>query len=147
MIERVIDLVCQNARPGSGTNLEGFVTDADFYLWKSGFLDAIRVRQTDRPQRMLEIEATVTDKAQSLQEVAWALREAWTNLAYADFEASSCRWYREGTVLDFVTIMRERGVFVTGRMFATGTSQAELVARFVRDFGPMYGELQSLSEE
>jgi hypothetical protein len=142
MIERVIQMVSTGSYPSSGEGLARFATDAQHYLSQGGILEDVEVDPTDEPTRLLAIRATVTSRAQTLQDVSRTLRQAWTALAYAEFEASSCEWYEDGTILRFVTAMRQGGgVFVSGEVIAQGGPYAQLVERFEHDFGDMHGGL------
>ncbi|MGB2718033.1 MAG: hypothetical protein WBC51_27850 [Vicinamibacterales bacterium] len=146
MIEAVIQAVRGQGQPSSGDNLAGFAIDADHYVAEGGALVDVDVRTTDRPECLVEVRATVADHVQSLQDVASALREAWTSLAYSDLQATSCGWYREATVLRFVTAMQRPALFVTGRIVARGGPQERLVERFIRDFSALHGQLPHLPE-
>src|SRR5262245_5359216 len=118
MIERVIRLAVTSNQPSSADNLAGFSADAVHYLGRTGVLDDIQVQHGGEPHCLLDIEAAVTDRAQTLQDVSATLKQAWTALAYSDFEASSCVWYADGAVLRFVTAMEQRSLFVTGVVVA-----------------------------
>lgn len=146
MIEGVIAAVRANSQPSFGDNLLGFSIDADHYVAESGVLVDVDVRTTRDAECLVDVRATVADHVQSLQEVSSALREAWTPLAYSDLQATSCIWYREATVLRFVTAMHDPGLFVTGRIIARGGPQPRLVERFLKDFGALHGPLPSLPE-
>ena len=144
VFESVISEVVSTASASSGDNLTGFVYDAEHYLSENEVLVDVSVRRTAEPRCLLVIDARVTDKATTLQDVASTLREAWVSLAYAEFEASSCAWYREATLLRFVTVMSGPRLFVTGRVIASGGPYDRLVERFVREFGELHGPLDSV---
>jgi hypothetical protein len=142
MIERIIQIVTTGSYPSAGDTLARFATDASHYLSQSGVLEDIDVQQTDEPLRLFEIRATVSAKARTLQEVSTTLRQAWTALAYTEFEASSCERYEDGTILRFVSAKREGGgQFVTGEIVAQGGPYAQLAERFEHEFGDMHGGL------
>jgi hypothetical protein len=140
MIERVIQMLVADGYPSSGDKLAGLSVDAEHYLSQSGILEEVSVRQTGEPECLLAIQATVTSRAQSLQDVSTTLRRAWAALASSAFEASSCAWYQDATVLRFVTVMKG-GVFVSGEVVAQGGPYAQLVEKFEHEFGDMHGGL------
>jgi hypothetical protein len=142
MIERVIQLVADNSYPSSGESLITFSTQAQHYLSQSGVLADLEIRQTDDPLCLLAIQAKVTSRAHTLQEVSMTLRQAWSALAYAQLEAASCERYEDGTVLRFVTATKQGGgLFVSGEVIAQGGAYAGLVGRFEHEFGDMHGGL------
>jgi hypothetical protein len=138
MIERVIQMVSTGAYPLAGEPLARFSEDAQHYLTQGGILDDLFVETTDEPECLLRIEAAVTVRAQTLHDVSRTLRQAWTALAFTEFEAASCDRYSDATLLRFVTAKRESGgVFVTGEVIAKGGAYSDLAERFEHDFGDM----------
>jgi hypothetical protein len=143
IFEHVIQIVTADRYPISGDELARFSVEVKHYLSRSGILGDVFVQETGRPESLLEIQAIVMDRANTLQEVSGALRQAWLAVAYSDFEAATCLWYANGTILRFVTAMdRERGgVYVTGEAIASGGPYERLVERFEHDFGDVHGGL------
>jgi hypothetical protein len=140
MIERVIQMVSSGTYPLAGEPLAQFTADAQMYLGQGGILDDLFVETTDEPNCLVRVEAVVTPRAQTLHDVSRTLRQAWTALAFTEFEAASCDRYSDATVLRFVTAKREGGgVFVSGEVIAKGGEYPKLAERFEHDFGDMRG--------
>jgi hypothetical protein len=143
-IESVIDRLIEVGSPSSGHDLEGFVADADHAIFMSHALTDSRVRLAGDSRALLAIDTTVSATTEKLQDVSRALRDVWAELAYKSLQASAITWYREATILRFATYAEQFGMFVTGRIVASGGPYAQLVDRFERDFGKLSGPLPSL---
>jgi hypothetical protein len=144
MIERVIEAIASDGYPSSGDSLARFATDAEHHLSKSGMLEDVDVDQTGEAKCLLAIRATVTGRARTLQDVSTALRQAWAALGYSDFQAASCTWYSDATVLRFVTGIASQRTFVTGEIVARGGPYEKLVETFEHDFGDVHGGLSPM---
>ena len=143
-IEHVIDRLIEVGSPSSDTSLEGFVIDADHAIFMSHALTNSRVQITGDLRVLLAIDTTVSATTEKLQDVSRALRDVWAELAYKSFQASTITWYREATILRFATYSEQFGMFVTGRIVASGGPYADLAHRFEQDFGKLHGPLPSL---
>jgi len=137
MIEDVIRIWIEQQRVSAGDDLTGFVADADYYFGaQPAFLDVRIIRTTD-PSSLLNAAITVQPEVASVQQISDAFRAAWLNVAYFDFEATSIRWHQEATVLRFITGSPRSRLGVTGTFIASGVQYPELVATFIREFGPL----------
>jgi hypothetical protein len=145
-IDAVIEHLLAIAAPSSGENMLGFVIDLDHALFERPDLTEPHIRATDDPRCLVVAETAVGDSVQSLQEIAAALRDVWDGIAYKDFEASSCVWYEEATVLRFATCLERGHLFVTGRIVVSGGPYPMLVESYNRDFGWLRGPLPSLRQ-
>ncbi len=146
VIESVIDGVIGRHPPSTGGNLGGFLCDLDMAVERSQKLANQRttVLGTPRgqpwgcaegdPRNMLAIEVDVTDKVDSLQDLAQELQRIWGICRYSYFEAASLRWAKEGTVLRFITVIDHDDFFVSGTITAAGPSYPRLVESFERRF-------------
>jgi hypothetical protein len=146
-IDHVIQSLSAAGYPISGDALATFSNAAELHFGKGGVLDHIDVHQTGELERLLEIRATVTKRAHTLQEVSAALRPAWAALAFSEFEASTCTWYQDGTVLRFATAAEQGGrggMFATGEVIVSGGTYSSLVERFENEFGDMHAGLRPM---
>jgi hypothetical protein len=71
------------------------------------------------------------------------LTQALPQLVYNHFSACSVDWYREATVLRFVTVPARWDYCVTGTVLATGPRYPELLAQFEREFSTIHGPIRS----
>jgi hypothetical protein len=143
MIEQVIRVVVSNASMSFGDDLTGFVIDADHALEGEATFENVQIARTDRRESLLEITATVPAGMTTLQDVANALRRAWEFMAYSELQATSVAWFREATVMRFVTASSRGQLCVTGRILVTAPHYDQLVSRFEQDFS-FAEKLQSL---
>ena len=89
---------------------------------------------------MIEIEAVLAEGVDSLQAVANQLKGLWDVLAYNCFEASSIEWYREATILRFVTVNKSEGYYLTGKVRVSGGPYPKLAESFQQHFGELGDE-------
>lgn len=143
MIEETIDLLLARLPRSSGDNLAGFVIDCDFALSElDEVFPVVEVNETQDPRSMVDVAVTVADSVPSIQRVHEALMSAWARLAYREYQAVGCTWYREAMVLRFVTASLGR-LLVTGTIVARGGAYPKVVADFERDFSSLGGTLPS----
>jgi hypothetical protein len=121
------------------------VQDVDYALigMEEKLFSSAEVGSSPDPRSLVNAHVVVSPGAKSLQEVAEGLKRVLQFIAYAHFFAASVEWYREATVLRFVTIISGEQFYVTGTVTASGPGYPELVATFQRDFDHI-GPLQSL---
>lgn len=146
VIESVIDGIIGRHPPSTDGNLGGFLCDLDRAVERSQKLANSRttVLGTPRgqpwgcaegdPRNMLAIEVDVTDKVESLQDLAQELKRLWDMCRYSYFEAASVRWAKEATVLRFITVIDHDDFFVSGTITAAGASYPRLAESFERRF-------------
>lgn len=144
MIERVIADIAGRLPPSSGDNLTGFVIDADHFLGECEALESIHVDRATNPSSLLEIRAVVSASVTTVQEVSHALLDAWQSIAYTHFQASAVHFYKEATVLRFVTVISGDAFYVSGTIRVAGPHYSALVQRYDRDFGASHGPLPNL---
>ena len=132
MIERVIKQVLAAAPLSTGDNLLGF--EIDFAEFVGRRFHDVSVRRTKDPAWVLDARAAPGKRISSLQDVSRRLQAVWAAIAYPEFEASSCVWYREATVFRFVTAVSSEGLCVTGRIVVSGGPYDRMVRVFERDF-------------
>ena len=138
MIENLIDQVVSALPPSSGADLSGFTLDLDHALWKKrGTFTSAQIKRSPDPACLVEVTAVVSDSAKSLQEVKKSLLDIWRSTAYTFFQASSCIWYQEATVLRFVCISSSEKFFVSGAITASGGPYERLAKEFEQKFGPL----------
>ena len=143
MIENLIVRIAREFPASSGDNLDGFVMDADCYFSQQDAFASAQVERGVGPLSVVNISIILAESVQSLQQVARALEAAWTETRYKHFAASGITWYREATVLRFVTVVSDESYFISGTATASGPRYADLVQAFERDFGSMHGPLPS----
>lgn len=97
------------------------------------------------PMSLVNISAEVTRHVDSLQDVCKALSEVWQSMRYRDYDAASLSWYRETTVLRFVTVISGGAFYVSGTITVAGPRYPTLVAKFEREF--VSATLPSISDE
>lgn len=134
MIEETILQIVAKGRRSSGDDLLGFEVDTAYVFEMSGRFRTFSCARTDDPRSLLEIHAVANGDITSLQEVRNALLSVWTKIAYADYGAQGCRWYKDATVMRFVTCTDNLELCVTGTITATAPHYADLAAAFERDF-------------
>jgi hypothetical protein len=141
MIEDVISGIVARLRPSSGDDLSGFLHDADYALseLESGVFSSADVLSSEDPRSLVNARIIVSPSVASLQDVSQALLRAFGFMAYPHFQASNVQWYREATVLRFITIISGDAFYVTGTLTATGPEYPKLVKSFDRDFGALHG--------
>lgn len=138
MIENLIHQLTATLPPSSGLNLQGFTADLEHALRnKPGFFTSAQVKLGPDPSRLIEATALITDEAKSLQDVKQALLDIWRATAYSFFQASSCIWYQEATVLRFVSIISPEEFFVSGVITAQAGPYARLAKEFEQKFHPL----------
>jgi hypothetical protein len=149
VIESVIDGVVGKHPPGRDGNLSGFLCDLGSALERSQKLANQRTTvlgvprgkpwgcAAGDPRNMLAVEVDVTNKAESLQDLAQELKRIWSICRYSYFEAVSLRWFREATTLRFVTVIDHDDFFVSGTITAAGPAYPPLAASFQRRFSPL----------
>jgi len=146
MIERVISDIVRNIPPSSGDNLTGFVIDADHFFAQCETLESVAVNRSPNPLSLLEIRADAVASVNTVQDLSHSLVGAWESIAYGHFQASAVHFYKEATVLRFVTVISGDAFYVSGTVHVAGPHYPNLVHRFERDFGAMHGPLSSLSK-
>lgn len=150
MIESVIQNVIASHSPSSGENLLGFEYDADHYFGLNEIFANAKVVSHDNPLCMLELRGQILEQISTIQHLHTKLDEIWQKLAYSHFQATSLKFFREATVLRFVTLISNDGFYVTGKMIAGGGHYPQLVEQYEKDFGrtlpssPLYFNLDSL---
>jgi hypothetical protein len=135
MIEKITSEIVTTLPPISGADLGGFTEDLRYALWKNrSVLASAQVERTPDPSRLLSVAVTVSDAAASLQDVKQSLLDVWRYCAYTYFQASSCDWYKEATVLRFVSVIARKDHFVSGQIIAGDGPYAQLVEEFEQQF-------------
>jgi len=142
MIESIIDEVLKTGRVSSGDDLTGFVIDTDYALSDQEIFTTIDVQRTDDPRSLVNAKIEVRDGVPAIQEISKAFAAAWQRIAYTEFQACSIVWYREATILRFITTS-SRGLCVTGTFVARSNDYGRLVDQFNRDFGSITSPLRS----
>jgi hypothetical protein len=144
VIEETIDLVLSRLPPSSGENLTGFLMDCDhFFSQPEEVLRDADAKATGDPRSMVAVTVTLADPLTSLQQVNEALRAAWAEVAYRDYQALATMWYRDAMVLRFVTANPQSRLLVTGTVVASGGGYGHVAAGFERDFAAIRGPLPS----
>jgi hypothetical protein len=146
MIERVIDEVIRRLPPSDGDNLLGFQIDADHFLGECDALASVEVERSSDIRSLLNASAILADHVSSLHDISQALFAVWQSLYYPHFHASAIHWYREATILRFLTVISDDGYFVTGTVTVSGEQYPRLVEKFEREFGGLRGPLPRLRE-
>jgi hypothetical protein len=144
LIERVIADIAGRLPPSSGDNLTGFVIDADHFLGECDAFESVEVDRSTNPRSLLEIRAEVAVSVNTVQEISHALLDAWQSIAYTHFQASAVHFYKEATVLRFVTVISNDAFYVSGAVRVAGAHYPALVQRYDRDFGASHGPLPAL---
>jgi hypothetical protein len=149
VIESVIDGIVGRHAPSSDGNLHGFLYDLERALERSPKLASHRttVLGTPRgqpwvcangdPRNMLAVDVDVTERVDSLQDLAQELKRIWSTCHYSYFEAACLRWTKETTTLRFVTVIDHDDFFVSGTITAAGHVYPRLVESFERRFSPL----------
>lgn len=145
MIERVISDIVRSIPPSSGDNLTGFVIDADHFFGQCEALESVAVNRSPNPLSLLEIRANAAMSVDTVQDLSRSLIDAWESIAYGHFQASAVHFYKEATVLRFITVISGDAFYVSGIVHVAGPNYPNLAQRFERDFGAMHGPLSSFS--
>jgi len=145
MIERVIADIAARLPPSSGDDLTGFVIDAEHFLGKSEALASVDVSCSADPTSLIEVRADVTPHISTVQDLSHALIDVWQLIAYTHFQAAAVHFYKEGTVLRFVTVISGDAFYVSGTVRVAGAHYPALVHRYERDFGASHGPLSNLN--
>jgi hypothetical protein len=135
MIELIVQRVIEAIPPSSGDDFLGFYYDVEHYFVdsNSAFVHATAAVRDDN-SCLLEMRGDIAPHISSLQEISGELHDLWRTLAYPHFQASSCKWYQEATVLRFVTVIHDDLFYVTGKVMVGGGHYAELIKKFERDY-------------
>ena len=144
MIERVIADIAGRLAPSSGDSLTGFVIDADHFLGASEALQSVTVKRSTSPSSLIEVRADAARSIETVQELSRALTEAWQALSYPHFQASAVHFYKQATVLRFVTVISGDRFYVSGTVRVAGPHYPNLVQRYERDFGRTRSPLSNL---
>jgi hypothetical protein len=144
MIEDTIRDWVKRNRLSAGDDLLGFVMDCDAYLGAQDIFSMADVQRSEDPLSMVNAALVVKSSVPSLQDISRAIKAAWTEIAYREFQASSLRWCEEATVFRFVTGDPLVGLGVTGTFIATGDHYARLVDEFRAEFGKLGAKIQQL---
>jgi hypothetical protein len=134
IIESIVGSIRCQLPPSSGDNLTGFLMDADHFFSEHGAFATVDVRRSEDVTSQLNVTLSISERVQSLQDLAYALGDVWRSIAYQHFEASSVTWFREATVFRFVTVISGELFFVSGTARASGPHYPRLVEAFERDF-------------
>lgn len=134
IIDDVIASVLAWARLNEGSNLDGFIMDADHAFESTDTFDSVNVEATSDPSRLLLIRVVARETTSTLQEIANAMQTAWSQLVYLGFEASMINRYRDATVMRFVTASNDGHLCVTGEVVATSPNYEALVADYEANF-------------
>jgi hypothetical protein len=144
MIESIIQRVMDSTRPSSGSDLLGFEMDSVAYFGgNKAFLNA-KVSRTGDPSCLLEMHGEIRKHIKSLQQIRSVLNKIWFDLEYRHFQATSCVWYKEATVLRFVTVISDNAFYVTGKMIVGGGHYSQLVEKYEREYGRKLDYLSSV---
>jgi hypothetical protein len=142
VIEDLIRRIAETVPAVSGDSLTGFVIDAEHYFGQCDPFESVEVDRRRDPLSIVIVRAQVKDDVASVQDISQALSSALPQLTYNHFSACSIDWYKEGTVLRFVTVPAGAAYYVSGTVLATGPSYPRLLAAFERDFGKLHGPVQ-----
>jgi len=143
VIEEIIRRVVESVPPAVGDNLTGFIIDAEHYFGSCAPFSSVEVEASTDPLSVVMVRARIRDDVASVQEISQALADTLPLVAYNYFCACSVEWYREATVIRFVTVPSRETYCVTGTAIATGAIYAEFLARFERDFSTIHGPVRS----
>jgi hypothetical protein len=148
MIEDVIRLVVARLRASTGDNLLGFLYDAEHALAEvhSAAFSSVEIFSSQEPTALVKARLVVSPIVATLQEVSQALSSAFQFVAYNHFQASALKWYREATVLRFVTVM-SADIYVTGWLTVAGAHYPRLIEAFERDFGALHGPILTCPDD
>lgn len=141
MIESVISLVQQSCLIAAGSNISGFITDVDFAFYQSTMFKEVDITTSSDKNSLIRARALISPAAHSVQQIGDALLSICNYIGFNHFTASSIKWYREATVLRFVTAASET-LYVTGTVVASGPKYPRLVERYDQDFGNLSGPLK-----
>jgi hypothetical protein len=134
VIDDIIRHIAGTVPAVSGDNLTGFVIDAEHYFGLCTPFRKVEVERVRDPLSIVTIHAQIRDDVASVQNISQALSSALPKVAYNYFSACSVDWYKEATVLRFVTVSGQGAYYVSGTVFASGPSYPRLLAAFERDF-------------
>ena len=143
MIEDLIRRVVEAVPPASGDDLTGFIIDAEHYFGSCRAFSSVDVEKASDRLSIVRVRARINDDVASVQDISQALVNTLPLVAYNHFSARSVEWYREATVLRFVTVPSRGTYCVTGTVLATGPNYSDLLARFERDFSTIHGPVRS----
>ncbi len=120
MIEQIISEVIARNRAACG---QGWLEDARHYFCEhEAWHKASAFERTDE-HCVLELKSTVSPALSSLGELRSIQQKIWLEMAFSYFEASSVIFYKEASVLRFVTLANKTSTCLTGRMIvAEGTT-------------------------
>ena len=143
MIEDIVRRIAESLPAVSGDNLTGFIIDAEHYFGSCPPFASVGVEGGSDPLSIVTVRARIREDVASIQDISQALSSALPKVAYNHFSACSIEWYKEATVLRFVTVPGRSTYYVSGTVLATGPSYPRLLAAFERDFSEIHGPVHS----
>ena len=138
MIETIIQTVISKIPARLDDGLIGFTADVQHYLSQNKLFHQVVVHQTNDPSCAVQVLATASADAASLQEISHALLEVWSKIRYMHLHAASCVWTTSNTQLRFVTVPSSEHYCVTGKIMVNAPQHQQLVELYRRcPFGPL----------
>jgi uncharacterized protein with HEPN domain len=107
---------------------DGWLDDAGHYFCHAEGLSKAAAFKREQPDCLLELKGIVSPSVSTLIDLRTLQQRVWQNLAFSTFEASSVTFYREASVLRFITA-HNKSSCLTGRMVIGGNHYYELVRR------------------
>ena len=109
---------------------EGWWYDAEhFFCEHKSWKKAAAFIRTD-PSCLLELKGIACEDIESLRDLRTIQQSIWQELAWSHYQASSVTFYRQASVLRFITVVRDESSCLTGRMIIGGNHYYELVRRW-----------------
>lgn len=142
IIEELIKEWSARLRLSSGDDLGGFLLDVDFAFDEVSGVTSVNCADSATSLSLVNVIVTFETGISSVQAIGDALSSGFRRLAYPSFQASSVAWYREATVLRFITAARDGNLCVTGTMIGVTEKYDRLVDAYDYSFGSMGGRLQ-----
>ena len=142
MIEDLIRRIAETVPAVCGDNLTGLIIDSEHYFGTCA-VESVEVEGGRDPLSIVTIHARVKESVASVQDISQALSGVLPQVVYNHFTASSVGWYKEATVLHFITVPVRGTYYVSGTVVATGLSYPRLLAAFEQEFSRIHGPVQS----
>ncbi len=138
--EKLLEQIQLTNPPGYSV---GWLDDAHHFFSENDAWAKAHAFEKNDVDCQLELKSVISSKVDSLNQLANIQRKIWHELSYRYFELSELVFYKECSVLRFVTIMTPTSQSCVGRMVAGGAHYQALTegrtkltnAPFVVDFG------------
>lgn len=125
----VLSSIQDISSPIQGGSLLGFRADLVEFLGRQPEFTNVELSPADQTTQ-LSVTISLTTEAESIQQVSFALAEAWVALAYHSIQATSTTWYQEAMEFRFVTLPASGTYFAAGTLVVGGPRYREIASQY-----------------